>query len=219
MRSELDFLFAETRRCLGVALHPSDVKSVWVGLRPLVVAGASDPANTRHLSREHLIVREAPGFVTVTGGKWTTYRAMAEEVMQTLVHHADLPVPPQTAHTHDFPLWGSPQTASSLVSLQQPPGVHLLGSHASALATLPGNDRSLGLGLTEAIVRYCARHEWAVTVEDMLARRWRTLFLDAQAAERVAPRVAEVLREETGLDPQLSDFLLLCLQYRLEPTP
>ncbi len=219
MRSELDFLFAETRRCLGVALHPSDVKSVWVGLRPLVVAGASDPANTRHLSREHLIVREAPGFVTVTGGKWTTYRAMAEEVMQTLVHHADLPVPPQTAHTQGFPLWGSPQTASSLVSLQQPPGVHLLGSHASALATLPGNDRSLGLGLTEAIVRYCARHEWAVTVEDMLARRWRTLFLDAQAAERIAPRVAEVLREETGLDPQLSDFLLLCLQYRLEPTP
>ncbi len=219
MRSELDFLFAETRRCLGVSLQHSDVKSVWVGLRPLVVAATGDNAHTRQLSREHLIVREAPGFVTVTGGKWTTYRAMAEEVMQTLVDHTDLPLAPQAAHTQNYSLWGSTLTPQSLVSLQHPPGVHLLGTHASALATLPGNDRPLGLGLTEAMVRYCAQQEWAVTVEDMLARRWRTLFLDAQVAERIAPRVAEILHEETGLDPELSQFLLLCPQYRLEPTP
>jgi glycerol-3-phosphate dehydrogenase len=71
------------------------------------------------------------------------------------------------------------------------------------------------LGLTEALVRYCARHEWAITVEDMLARRWRALFLDARAAQRMAPRVAELMRQETGMDPDLAGFLALCRQYRL----
>ena len=65
-------------------------------------------------------------------------------------------------------------------------------------------------------MRHCARHEWAVTVEDVLARRWRALFLDARAAEAMAPRVAALLREETGLDPDLDGFLALCRQYRLE---
>jgi glycerol-3-phosphate dehydrogenase len=86
---------------------------------------------------------------------------------------------------------------------------------ADAVATLPCHGVSLGLGLTESLVRYCARHEWAVTVEDMLARRWRALFLDARMAQAMAPRVAELLQEETGIDPQLGAFVALCQQYRL----
>lgn len=73
------------------------------------------------------------------------------------------------------------------------------------------------MGLTEAMVRFAARNEYAVTVEDMLARRWRVLFLDAALAERMAPRVAEILQEETGLSPQLPAFVALCRQYRLQP--
>jgi glycerol-3-phosphate dehydrogenase len=220
MAEEMAFLFDETRRELGVALTPADVRSVWVGLRPLVDAGAGQggrPAasNTAAISREHLITREADGFVTVTGGKWTTYRAMAEEVMAELVNAGDLAAPVQAAHTESHRLWGAPPAGAAAVSLQDAPGLHLLGTAAAAVAALPGHDLPLGLGLTESLVRYAARHEWAVTVEDMLARRWRALFLDARAAEAMAPRVAEVLREETGMDPQLAPFLALCKQYRV----
>ncbi len=214
MAEELDFLFGETRRSLGVSLGPADVSSVWVGLRPLVSA-EGEGGSTAALSREHLIAREAPGFVTVTGGKWTTYRAMAEEVMAALVAAGDLAAAAQSAHTDRHRLWGAPATAQAPTSLQDAPGPHLLGSQAAVAGALPGADRPLGLGLTEAIVRYAARHEWAVTVEDMLARRWRAVFLDARAAQAMAPRVAAILREETGIDPQLGAFEELCGQYRL----
>ena len=67
-------------------------------------------------------------------------------------------------------------------------------------------------------MRHSARHEWAITVEDMLARRWRVLFLDARLAQQMAPRVADILQDETGIDPQLSAFLLLSEQYILKNT-
>lgn len=213
---ELRFLFDETERALGVHLTPADVQSVWVGLRPLVGAGErGTDAPTSTLSREHLIAREWPGFVTVTGGKWTTYRAMAEEVMATLVLAADLPAPPKPADTRTLRLWGAPQAGTQAVSLQQAPGLHLLGTAVQELRGLPGHDVALGMGLTEALVRHCARREWAITVEDMLARRWRVLFLDARAAQAMAPRVARLLQEETGIDPDLDRFLALCKQYQL----
>jgi glycerol-3-phosphate dehydrogenase len=81
---------------------------------------------------------------------------------------------------------------------------------------MPGAQRELGLGLTEAMVRFAARHEWVWTVEDMLARRWRALFLDARQAAQMAPTVAALLREETGLDPHLDEFLALCQRYTLD---
>jgi glycerol-3-phosphate dehydrogenase len=66
------------------------------------------------------------------------------------------------------------------------------------------------------MVRFAARHEWAVTTEDLLARRWRLLFLDAMQAAAVAPQAARLLQEETGLDPRLDEFLALCRLYQLE---
>lgn len=216
---ELQFLFGETERALGVHLTPGDVQSVWVGLRPLVeTTKGADGVPTSALSREHLIAREAPGFITVTGGKWTTYRAMAEEVMSVLVTSGDLSAPARAVSTGGHRLWGAPGPDVAAVSLRQAPGPHLLGAAASELTDLPGQNVLMELGLTEALVRYCARHEWAITVEDMLARRWRALFLDARAAERMAPRVAELMRQETGIDPDLEGFLDLCRQYRLPET-
>lgn len=216
MAEELAFLFGETQRCLGVTLTIENVKSVWVGLRPLVGVGDAAAGATSQLSREHLIEREAPGFFTVTGGKWTTYRSMAEEVMAALQASGDLSAPLRCAATRHRVLYGAPNTPLATRSIKDAPGPHLFGLHAAVLDTLPGYDRVLGLGLTEAMVRYCARHEWAVTVEDMLARRWRALFLDARHAESMAPRVAELLLEETGIEPQLAAFLSLCRQYRLD---
>jgi glycerol-3-phosphate dehydrogenase len=213
MAEELAFLLSESERALGVRLRAQDVKSVWVGLRPLVNVGPS--GTTAQISREHLIAREAPGFVTVTGGKWTTYRSMAQEVMAVLVAAGDLPAPERQAHTQRHTLFGAPQPGAQPVSLRDAPGLHLLGSQADKVAHAPGSDECLGLGLTAAVVRYAAQSEWAITVEDMLARRWRVLFLDARLAARMAPRVAELLQQETGIDPALPAFLALCEQYQL----
>ncbi|MGV0960824.1 MAG: FAD-dependent oxidoreductase [Limnohabitans sp.] len=213
-KQELDFIFRETRQALGVQLGPSDVRSVWVGLRPLV--GHAAGAATSQMSREHLIARDAPGFFTITGGKWTTYRSMAAELMQAMVASADLPAaaggPGDTAHHR---LTGAPAAGQLAHSLHDAPGLHLWGTEAHEVLRLPGAQRDLGMGLTEAMVRFAARSEWALTVEDMLARRWRALFLDAREAARMAPAVAAVLQQETGLDPQLAAFLRLSEQYRL----
>jgi glycerol-3-phosphate dehydrogenase len=90
----------------------------------------------------------------------------------------------------------------------------LWGKEGAAVQALPGHDRPMGMGLSQAMVRYSARCEWAITAEDMLARRWRALFLDALAARDMAPAVAQLLQQETGIDPQLESFLVLCDQYR-----
>jgi glycerol-3-phosphate dehydrogenase len=87
--------------------------------------------------------------------------------------------------------------------------LHLYGAEAPAIQALPGADRVLGGGLTEAMVRFAARHEYARTVEDVLARRSRLLFLDARLAADLAGEVAALLRQETGADPQEADFRTL----------
>ena len=215
LAQELDFLREETERLLGLRLRPELVRSVWVGLRPLVSAGGGK--TTSALSREHAIVREGAGFWTVTGGKWTTYRSMAEDVLAQVQRQGDLSAPVRAANTREHRLFGAPTAPTPGPSLREAPGPHLLGDQAQHLAQLPGHGVVLGLGLTEAMVRHSARQEWAVTVEDMLARRWRVLFLDSRLAEQMAPRVAQLLREETGLDPQLEAFVALCQRYRWPP--
>jgi glycerol-3-phosphate dehydrogenase len=219
MAEELDFLFRETRNAFGLALQAGDVRSVWVGLRPLVgAAGHGDAVqSTSQMSREHLIRREAPGLVTVTGGKWTTYRSMAEEVLHTLQAHGDVPPAPNgPVDTRQHRLVGAPEEGgSALHPLSDAPGLHLWGSQAEQVLAMPGAQRELGMGLTEGMVRFAARHEWVWTVEDMLARRWRALFLDARQAANMAPAVAALLQEETGLEPRLEEFLALCQRYTL----
>ncbi len=220
MAEELAFLFAETARGLGIELKACDVMSVWVGLRPLVdLEPSQHTQNTAQVSREHFITREVPGFLTITGGKWTTYRAMAQEALQTLVDAGDLPQPTTPSNTQQHRFWAAPPSHTPQVSIQEAPGPHLFGTDRALLEQMPGKDTPLGLGLTEAMVRFSARHEWTVTVEDMLARRWRTLFLDARAAQAAAPAVAAILFEETHIDPQLNAFLSLCRQYQLNTHP
>jgi glycerol-3-phosphate dehydrogenase len=217
MQEELDFLFRETRQALGVSLTRADVRSVWVGLRPLVKSTHSaQGVATSQMSREHLISREAPGLFTVTGGKWTTYRSMATQVMQAVVAQDDLPPAAQgPGKTAEHRLVGTPDVAQAVHAISEAPGLHLWGSEAALVQALPGADHDLGMGLTEAMVRFAARSEWALTVEDMLARRWRALFLDARQAARMAPAVAALLQAETGIDPQLDAFLALCQRYTL----
>ncbi len=213
--AELDFILGEAGKVLSRPVRREDVRSVWVGLRPLVAAPSGGQGATKKLSREHTIVADGNGLITVTGGKWTTYRAMAEDVLDACFRAGMLPEREGGA-SRSHQLVGATQ-AGSRVPLYQAPGKHLYGSEQAQLQTCPGAEQELGMGLTEAMVRFAARNEYAVTVEDMLARRWRVLFLDAALAERMAPRVAEILQEETGLSPQLPAFVALCRQYRLQP--
>lgn len=208
---EISDLLAQAQQALGVRLQREDIRSVWVGLRPLV-RDADHSRESARIGREHRIWRHAPGLHAVTGGKWTTYRQMGQEVVDQLCAEGRVSaVRASTSASHR--LIGAPANGAPAVSLMQAPGLHLWGNLAEEVQALPGRDRRLGLGLTEAMVRYSARHEWAVSTEDMLARRWRALFLDVAQARAMAPAVAQLLWEENRIDPRLDDFLALCDQY------
>jgi glycerol-3-phosphate dehydrogenase len=208
---ELEFIIGEASQALSRPVHRKDIRSIWVGLRPLVAAPAAADGGTKVLSREHTIVVDPNGLVTVTGGKWTTYRAMAEDVLERCFASKLLPRRPgglSAAHVLKGAAVASPATP-----LHAAPGLHLYGSEAQQVNACPGKDNDLGAGLTEAMVRYAARFEYAKTVEDMLARRSRILFLDAAEAARLAPAVADILQRELNTDPGLQSFLNLCTQY------
>ena len=211
---EINFILSEAARYLVNAPLRADVKSIWVGLRPLVKPQHDDGDNTKGLSREHTVLISRSGLVTVTGGKWTTYRAMAEDVMAQCVH-AGLLQGVRDGVTADFLLVGAGMTAMPRQPISAPAGLQGYGSEQFAVQSLPGAQNQLGAGLSEAMVRFAVRHEYARTVEDVLARRSRVLFLDARLAQQMAPAVAAILRQETGIDPQLPDFLQLAQHYLL----
>ncbi|WP_420821255.1 FAD-dependent oxidoreductase [Ramlibacter rhizophilus] len=213
--AELDFILSESARYLVRAPRREDVRSVWVGLRPLVRPVGDDAERTQAISREHTVLVSKSGLVTVTGGKWTTYRAMAEDVLDKCVRAGLLPTGP-TGLTRELRLVGAPGREAAVHPIAAAPGPHLYGSEAGQLAQLPGREHQLGGGLSEAMVRFAARHEYARTVEDVLARRSRLLFLDAALAAALGPQVAAILQAETGADPQAAAFAELAASYLRE---
>ena len=164
---------------------------------------------TQHhtISREHTVKMAPQGLISVTGGKWTTYRAMAADVMQCIrkAHLLSLTAEDVTVHT---PLWGAQTPAP-----KDPLAAY--GTDAALLQEMPGHDHWLNPHVSEAMVRFAARYEYARTVEDVLARRKRLLFLDAKAAAQIAPEVASLLEAETGVDAQLAAFLALAETYQV----
>ncbi len=213
---ETAFILKESAHVLAHAPLAEDVLSIWVGLRPLVRPADDEEGATKSISREHTVRVSPAGLVTVTGGKWTTYRAMAEDVLRHCEQAGLLPALPP-CRTRQFPLLGAPAAGSAAIPLTELPGLHTYGSEAACVQALPGATEALGLGLTEAMVRHAVRHEYARSVEDVLARRHRMLFLDAARAAAVAPAVAAILQEEIGVDGDLEAFLQLALQYRQVP--
>lgn len=212
---EVAFLLREAAKYLRRAPRAEDVRSCWAGLRPLVKPQDFSGMQTSSVSREHTVLVEPSGLVTVTGGKWTTYRAVAEGVLQKCMNAGLLPRRPAGV-TRDLPLVGAP-SGPVRHRLCDVPGPQLYGSEAELLAALPGADRALADGFTEAMVRFAARFEYARTVEDVLARRSRMLFLDARLARALAAPVAVILREELGCDPGQSAFEALADDYARVP--
>lgn len=217
LKAELDFILRESAAHLQKAPGTQDIRSIWVGLRPLVKPLKDYGKSTKKISREHTILTSPSGLVTVTGGKWTTYRVMAEQTLQHCIDEGRIPAS-ASGLTADCPLVGAQTGAPVAHSMADSPGLAMYGDEQPFVQALPGAHEQLAPGLTEAMVRFAARHEYALRVEDVLARRSRLLFLDAKLAQDVAPAVARILEAETGRDPELSAFEQLARQYQSLPT-
>jgi len=192
LAEEIDFLL---RTAAGVLTRPptrADIRSAFAGLRPLIHPDNTDEKNTSALSREHAVLVSPSGLITVAGGKWTTYRLMAEQVIDRASEVAALPAAP--CPTRTLKLHGSPSGPANAP----------YGTEAPLLSTLPGHDQLLhpNLPYTEAMVRFAIRHEAARTIEDVLARRTRAVFHDAAAAEATIERIAEIFAEELKPPPE-----------------
>ncbi|HUI76564.1 MAG TPA: FAD-dependent oxidoreductase [Bryobacteraceae bacterium] len=216
MEQEVAFILQTASLYLAKRPSRADVLSVFAGIRPLVRSGAT--GNTAALSRDHTIRIENSGLVTICGGKWTTYRHMAEDCVDQAATLGRLPEKPcVTAHLN---IHGFHPNAERFGALR------VYGSDAPAVRQLMGSDASLAeplhpeLPYTGAEVVWAAREEMARTVEDVLARRTRALFLNARAAIAMAPRVADLLAQELGHDErwkvaQLEAFLETARSYVL----
>jgi glycerol-3-phosphate dehydrogenase len=192
LAEEINFLL---RTAAGVLTRPptrADIRSVFAGLRPLVHPDNNDGKSTAALSREHAILVSPSGLITLTGGKWTTYRLMAEHVIDRAIEVAGLNA--VACPTRTLKLHGCPNGPSS----------DAYGTDAPQLATLPGNDQLLhpNLPYSEAMVRFAIRYEAARTIDDVLARRTRALFHDATSAEACIERIAEIFAEELNPAPE-----------------
>jgi len=195
---EIEFLLAHAGRYLAVHPGPADVLSVFAGLRPLVrAAGLQEGSgDTAALSRDHTVVVSASGLVTVTGGKWTTYRRMGEDTVDQAAQVGGLDERP--SKTADLRLHGWQEGADPTAPWS------VYGSDAEALADLVAERPEWGEPLHPRLpyraveVIWAVRQEMARTVEDVLARRTRALLLDARASLEIAPAVARLMAAELG---------------------
>lgn len=216
LEAEIAFVLETVGRYLTRQPTRTDVLSMYAGLRPL--AKQREGQRTAEISRGHRVLIANSGLVSLIGGKWTTYRSMAEDVLDRAVARFGLKAGPCV--TADLPIAGKPVSSASAKD-------HLAchGSDADAIRAMIADDPSLGDRLhpafpfTRAEVVFAVRHEMACTVEDVLARRVRLLFLDADAALHAAPKVAELMakelqKEAAWVDEQVRSFTALAEGYR-----
>jgi glycerol-3-phosphate dehydrogenase len=193
---EIAFILETAGRYLQKPATRDDVLSVFVGIRPLVRAGSS--SSTASLSRDHTIHIDPSGLLTIAGGKWTTYRHMAEDCVDHAATLARLPEKPCV--TRNLNVHGFHRQAANFGPLA------VYGSDALLIQDLIRADPSLAAPLHPSLpycgaeVVWAARVEMARTVEDVLARRTRALFLNARAAIAMAPAAARLLARELERD-------------------
>ena len=197
LHEELEFLLVHTARYLTKDPTPSDVRSAFAGLRPLV--GNPGDGNTAAISRDHTIHVSQQGLLTIAGGKWTTYRKMAEDTIDQAAVLAGLDV--EECTTKNLRIYGyeyDPREGD----------LAHYGADAATIEQLIAEDPALGTRLherlpyTRAEVVHAIRNEMARTPEDVLSRRTRALLLDAQASIEMAMEVTAIMAEELGHDAE-----------------
>ncbi len=199
---EVEFILETANRYLAKPVAASDIRSAFAGIRPLVKMG--DGESTAALSRDHtILVDPLSGLVTVAGGKWTTQRKMAEDVVDHAMTLGELE--PRPCVTEQFPIHGYHRNAQRFGRLD------FYGSDATEIENLQDADPRMAeplhprLPITGAQVQWACRREMARTVDDVLARRTRSLLFDAQAAIDAAPAVAAIMSRELGRDASWAD--------------
>jgi glycerol-3-phosphate dehydrogenase len=226
LEEEIEFILETAGRYLSRPPTRADVLSVYVGLRPLV----KGDGKTSALSRDHVIHVDPSGLLTITGGKWTTYRHMAEDCVDhciTLGRLRDEPCRTRNLRIHGYL---EPKTGLNFAEIEEWRSgfehLAVYGTDADRIGELVRTDPQLGerldpdLPYTAAEVVWAAREEMARSVEDALARRTRALFLNARSAIAMAPAAARALAAELGrgndwAETQVGEFTRLAEQYRV----
>ncbi|GEO10319.1 glycerol-3-phosphate dehydrogenase/oxidase [Segetibacter aerophilus] len=214
LEEEIEFVLETVRTYFSVTPTRKDVLSVFAGLRPLA-ANNKNTNSTKEISRDHKLLVNTSGLITITGGKWTTYRKMAEETVNKAIEVAGLAK--GNCQTKKLKVHGCTTT---LIEGH----LSVYGTDAAGIKELikenPLLNKSLvsHLPYTEAEVVWAVRYEMARNAEDVLARRLRILFLDALAAIEAAPRVIELIAEELRFSEEwkrleLAKFHQLAYQY------
>lgn len=217
LEEEISFILRTAGQYLVRAPQRSDVLSVWAGLRPLAAAKA-EGHKTKEISRSHKIIVATSGLVTIIGGKWTTYRRMAEDVIHQL--EKSLRWKPTESVTHEMSVHGA------VTGMNWDDPWYFYGSDVPRLQQLMKEQPDLQevlsepFGILKVQVVWAVREEMARNIADFLARRVRLLFLDAREALRIAPAVANIMAQELGRDgrwvnEQLQTFETLAKGYML----
>ena len=218
LEEEIEFVMRTADQYLTKAPTKKDVLSMFAGLRPLA-APQDGSAKTKEISRSHKIFVADSGLITITGGKWTTYRRMAEDTVNKAIEVGKLVSKP--VKTKDLAIHGS------TANVDRKDHLYVYGTDRQALLALVNENKAWGEKLDPradyiaAEVIWAVRHEMARTVEDVLARRVRILFLDARMAIDVAPKVASLIASELQKDAQweteqVSTFRAMAKSYLLE---
>lgn len=206
---EIDYLLRHAGRYFNLEINRSDILAVWSGLRPLV----ADPkaADTARLARDHVLQKSESGLLTIAGGKWTTYRKMAQDTVDHAV--GDFELKPKTScRTESLPVVGGeeydPEGGRELervYGLARKVAAYInriYGDQGDKVAKLASNGYASGLvdahPFIEAEVVYAVRHEQAERPVDVLARRLPLALLDSTAALQALPRVFELMQQELG---------------------
>lgn len=212
---EVDYLLRHVGRYFNLKVGRDDIKAVWAGLRPLV----SDPktVDTAHLARDYVLAKSSSGLLTIAGGKWTTYRKMAQDTVDHALKMFVLQAPQPQCRTEHLPLIGSADYdeqggANRLMSdfgCDADIAAYLhrnYGDQADQVAVMAAEQGfarlAAGHPALEAEVVYAARCEFAVRAIDVLARRTPLALLDRRAAVAAMPRVLELLAAESGWSHQ-----------------
>jgi len=195
---ELDFLLTTCAAYLNKDPQPADILSIFAGLRPLAITSDRN-VPTKDVTRKHQILVSPSGLITITGGKWTIYRKMAEDAIDKAALVGGLAE--SKCVTGHLPIHGYLLNRDFDAPLSCY-GADRIQLEETVLAQDPASRAPLhpALPYLRAEVAWAARHEMARTVEDFLARRSRALFLDARASMAMAPAVAEILARELGRD-------------------
>jgi len=199
LEEEVDFILETVGRYLENAPRRKDVLCVYAGLRPLAAPkNHSDSTKTKEISRSHKLIVSTSGLVTITGGKWTTYRQMAQETIDIAVKTRKLPY--YACQTKSLRIHGYMENPDRSI------WKYIYGSDQENIRKLESENPEYILklhknyGFTVGEVIWAVRHEMARTVDDVLARRVRALYLDARASMEMAPKVAETLAKELDKD-------------------